>query len=163
MKVVGRRGSLGRACCGARPYTAIGQYSLLASLAWAPFRNDQLCPVATRSAKGRLTHLGRLLQHAPEGVIDMEVIHPRCCGIDVHKATVCACISIKDAGVIEKHKRRFDTNTAQLRELASWLRQYKVTNVAMEATGVYWKPVWNLLQEEFELLLVNPQPLKPIP
>lgn len=93
----------------------------------------------------------------------MEVVHPRCCGIDVHKATVCACISIKDAGVIEKHKRRFDTTTAQLRELASWLGQYKVTNVAMEATGVYWKPVWNLLQEEFELLLVNPQHLKSIP
>jgi transposase len=95
--------------------------------------------------------------------MDMEVVHPRCCGIDVHKATVCACISIKDAGVIEKHKRRFDTTTAQLRELASWLGQYKVTNVAMEATGVYWKPVWNLLQEEFELLLVNPQHLKSIP
>ena len=93
----------------------------------------------------------------------MGVVHPRCCGIDVHKATVCACISIKDAGVIEKHKRRFDTTTAQLRELASWLGQYKVTNVAMEATGVYWKPVWNLLQEEFELLLVNPQHLKSIP
>ena len=49
----------------------------------------------------------------------MEVIHPRCCGIDVHKATVCACISIKDGDRIEKQKRRFDTTTAQLRELAA--------------------------------------------
>jgi len=93
----------------------------------------------------------------------MEIVHPRCCGIDVHKATVCASISIKDAGVVEKHKARFDTTSAQLRELAAWLHHHQVTKVAMEATGVYWKPVWNLLEEEFELLLVNPQHLKSIP
>jgi transposase len=93
----------------------------------------------------------------------MDVVNPRCCGIDVHKASVCACISIKDGGQMVKHKRRFDTNTAQLRELAAWLREWKVAQVAMEATGVYWKPVWNVLEEEFELLLVNPQHLKSIP
>jgi transposase len=93
----------------------------------------------------------------------MEVVHPRCCGIDVHKASVCACISIKDRGVVERHKQRFDTTTAQLRELALWLHQHEVTQVAMEATGVYWKPVWNLIEEEFGLLLVNPQHLKSIP
>ena len=58
--------------------------------------------------------------------------------------------------------RRFETTTAQLRELGQWLREFQVTHVAMEATGVYWKPVWNML-EEFELLLVNPQHLKSIP
>jgi transposase len=93
----------------------------------------------------------------------MDVVNPRCCGVDVHKASVCACISIKDGGQMVKHKRRFDTNTAQLRELAAWLREWKVAQVAMEATGVYWKPVWNVLEEEFELLLVNPQHLKSIP
>jgi transposase len=93
----------------------------------------------------------------------MEILHPRCCGIDVHKATVCACVSIKDAGVVEKHKRRFDTTTAQLRELVLWLQEHQVGKVAMEATGVYWKPVWNLLEEQCELLLVNPQHLKSIP
>jgi transposase len=92
----------------------------------------------------------------------MEVVHPRCCGIDVHKATACACISIKQNGKAEKHMRRFETTTAQLRELGQWLREFQVTHVAMEATGVYWKPVWNML-EEFELLLVNPQHLKSIP
>ena len=66
----------------------------------------------------------------------MEIVHPRCCGIDVHKATVCASISIKDAGVVEKHKARFDTTSAQLRELAAWLHHHQVTKVAMEATGV---------------------------
>jgi len=76
----------------------------------------------------------------------MEVVPPRCCGIDVHKATVCACISIKDAGVIEKHKQRFDTTSAQLRELAGWLHQHQVTQVAMEPpgcignrSGICWK------------------------
>lgn len=59
----------------------------------------------------------------------MEVVHPRCCGIDVHKASLCACISIKDAGVMEKHKRRFDTSTAQLRELVVWLQQQQVTKI----------------------------------
>jgi transposase len=93
----------------------------------------------------------------------MEILYPRCCGIDVHKASVCACISIKEASTVEKHKRRFGTTTAELRELAAWLRQYGVTKVAMEATGVYWKPVWNVLEEGFELLLVNPQHLKSIP
>ena len=81
----------------------------------------------------------------------------------MHKATVSACISIQDGGVIGKHKRRFDTTTAQLRELVLWLQQHPENKVAMEATGVYWKPVWNLLEQEVELLLVNPQHLKSIP
>ncbi len=62
-----------------------------------------------------------------------------------------------------RYKRRFDTTTGQLRELAAWLAEWQVTHVAMEATGVYWKPVWNALEEQFELLLVNPQHLKSIP
>lgn len=93
----------------------------------------------------------------------MDVVHPRCCGIDVHKASVCCCISIKDGGAIEKNKRRFDTTTNQLQAMAAWLKEWRVTTVAMEATGVYWKPVWNVLEQEFELLLVNPQHLKSIP
>jgi transposase len=93
----------------------------------------------------------------------MDVVHPRCCGIDIHKANVCACITIKEAAVVVQHKRRFDTTTAQLREMAAWLAEWQVTHIAMEATGVYWKPVWNILEGGFELLLVNPQHLKSIP
>ena len=93
----------------------------------------------------------------------MDIVHSRCCGIDVHKASACCCISIKEGGKIERQKRRFDTTTAQLREMAAWLREWRVTTVAMEATGVYWKPVWNVLEKQFELLLVNPQHLKSIP
>ena len=93
----------------------------------------------------------------------MEVVHPRCCGIDVHKASVCACVSIKEGGEACKEKRRFDASTAELRELAGWLAEHRVTHVAMEATGVYWKPVWNVLEQAFHLVLVNPQHLKSIP
>jgi transposase len=116
----------------------------------------------TVNMKGRLTTSGAFRgTHRKENV--MEVIHPRCCGLDVHKASVCACISIKDNKLVKKQKRRFGTTTAELRELAAWLRAATVTMVAMEATGVYWKPVWNILEEEFHLLLVNPQHLKSIP
>jgi transposase len=94
----------------------------------------------------------------------MEVVHPRCCGLDVHKATVCACISIKsEDAATHKEKRRFGTTTEELQGLAQWLREWQVTAVAMEATGVYWKPVWNILEDGFQLLLVNPKHLKSIP
>jgi transposase len=93
----------------------------------------------------------------------MEVVNRRCCGIDVHKASLCASIRIKNGNEIVKRQRRCNTTTAELRELAAWLREWKITKVAMEATGVYWKPVWNILEQDFELLLVNPQHLKSIP
>lgn len=92
----------------------------------------------------------------------MEVLYPRCCGLDVHKKSVSACISIKESAVAEKHHRRFGTHTAELLELAAWLREHGVTHVAMEATGVYWKPVWNLLEGQFALLLANPYHVKAI-
>jgi hypothetical protein len=87
----------------------------------------------------------------------MDIVHPRCCGIDVHNASDCCCISIKESGKTEKLKGRYGTTTSQLREMKAWLKEHRVTTVAMEATGVYWKPVRNLLEGEFELLLVNPQ------
>jgi transposase len=93
----------------------------------------------------------------------MEVVHQKCCGLDVHQASVCACVAVKEGRKSVKYKRRFGTRTDDLRALADWLRQYGVTHVAMEATGVYWKPVWNILEGQFELLLVNPQHLKAIP
>lgn len=93
----------------------------------------------------------------------MEVVNQRCCGLDVHKASVCACVTIKVGRKSVKYKSRFGTSTEDLRALADWLQQYGVTLVAMEATGVYWKPVWNILEGRFELMLVNPQHLKAIP
>ena len=86
----------------------------------------------------------------------MEIMHPRCCGIDVHQASLAVCVSIKEEGKTEKHRLRCGTTTAELLRLADWLHQFQVTDVAMEATGVYWKPVWHVLEGQFELLLANP-------
>ncbi len=86
----------------------------------------------------------------------MEVVHPRCCGIDVHQASLAVCVAIKEQVKSEKYKLRCGTTTAELLRLADWLHGHQVTHVAMEATGVYWKPVWHILQGQFELLLANP-------
>ena len=86
----------------------------------------------------------------------MEVVHTWCCGIDVHQASLAVCVAIKEDGKSEKHKLRCGTTTAELLRLADWLHGHQVTHVAMEATGVYWKPVWHILEGQFELLLANP-------
>lgn len=90
----------------------------------------------------------------------MDVVHARCCGIDVHQASLAVCVSIKEGGGQEKHKLRCGTTTAELLQLSDWLHEHGVRHVAMEATGVYWKPVWHVLQGEFELLLANPEQVK---
>ena len=92
----------------------------------------------------------------------MDVIHQRCCGLDVHKKSVTACriISIAD-GETQKEVRSFSTMTAGLLDLAEWLAQAGVSHVAMESTGVYWKPVWNILEADFELTMVNAHDFKP--
>jgi len=86
-------------------------------------------------------------------------VHRNCCGLDVHKETIAACLIREDAGGnTRKEKRLFGTMTQHLRELAQWLREAEVTAVAMEATGVYWVPVWNVLEREgLELVLINPE------
>ena len=76
----------------------------------------------------------------------MDVLHPRCCGLDVHKSSISACILVQVAGRVQKHQRRFGAMTRDLQELANWLRQFEATQVAMESSGVYWKPVWNILE-----------------
>ena len=92
----------------------------------------------------------------------MEDLYPCCCGLDVHKKSVTACIQWAELkGKRRKEKRRFGTFTADLLKLSDWLRECGVTHVAMESTGVYWIPVWNILEPVrcgFELLLVNPWP-----
>ena len=89
-------------------------------------------------------------------------VHRNCCGLDVHKETIAAClISESEDGTGHQQKRIFGTMTQQLRELAQWLAEAKVTAVATEATGIYWVPVWNVLEPYgFELLLINPEHTK---
>lgn len=94
----------------------------------------------------------------------MEVLYPCCCGIDVHKKSVTACVQWAEGkGKTRKEKRRFGTFTQDLEELATWLQGCGVTHVAMESTGVYWKPVYNVLEGRFELLVVNAQHIRAVP
>src|SRR5439155_25333874 len=95
----------------------------------------------------------------------MEILHQRCCGLDVHKDRVMACVLIRESPREHKRKevREFGTMTRDLLQLADWLRDRGVKHVAMEATGVYWKPVWNILEGEFEVVLVNAQHIKRVP
>lgn len=93
----------------------------------------------------------------------MEVVYARCCGIDVHKQTVVACVIVPDAnGQVQKEVRTFATMSGDLTAMARWLQASGVTHVAMESTGVYWKPVYNLLEGQFEILVVNPDHIKKV-
>ena len=86
----------------------------------------------------------------------MEVVYPRCCGLDVHKKVVVAClIRPGEDGTAQKEIRTFSTMTDDLLALGDWLAAAGCTHVAMESTGVYWKAPWNLLEGRVELLLVN--------
>ena len=94
----------------------------------------------------------------------MRIVYARCCGLDVHKRTIAACVLLQEAsGQVQQEIRRFGTMTRDLLELADWLQDRQVTHVAMESTGVYWKPVWNILEGQFALVLVNAQHIKAVP
>jgi transposase len=94
----------------------------------------------------------------------MEVVHQCCCGLDVHKGSVAACVVwAEEKGKKRRERRSYGTFTRELLQLADWLRACGVTHVAMESTGVYWKPLWHVLEGQFELLLVNAQHVKAIP
>lgn len=94
----------------------------------------------------------------------MEVLYTRCCGLDIHKKSVVACLIITEPGHKPvKETRTFRTMTADLLALADWLSDMGCTHVAMESTGVYWRPIYNLMEGLFELLLVNAQHIKAVP
>src|SRR3954467_10855442 len=94
----------------------------------------------------------------------MEVLYPRCAGLDVHKATVVAAVRLVAGGEVAREVRTFATTTAGLLELAEWLSESGCTHVAMEATGVYWKPVWHVLAEGgFALVLANAAQVRNVP
>jgi transposase len=94
----------------------------------------------------------------------MEVMHPRCCGLDVHEKTVVACVVVAtDGSAPRKEVRTYTTMLADLQRLRDWLAAEQITHVAMESTGVYWKPIWNVLEGRVALLLVNPGHVKAVP
>ena len=94
----------------------------------------------------------------------MDVMHERVAGLDVHKETIVACMRTMAGGKVSRECRTFETTTAGLEALLTWLTESACTHVAMEATGVYWKPVWNILSEgTFELMLANAAHIKNVP
>jgi transposase len=94
----------------------------------------------------------------------MDVVYARCCGLDVHKETVVACLLVSgERGRARKEVRTFGTMTAELLALGDWLAEAGCTHVALESTGVYWKPIWNVLEGQFTLLLVNARHVKAVP
>ncbi len=94
----------------------------------------------------------------------MDVVFPACCGIDVHQKSLVACVRlVEPGGRVRKEVRTFATTTAALTELARWLETLAVTHVAIESTGVYWKPVWHILEPSVTLVLVNPRDVAQVP
>ena len=94
----------------------------------------------------------------------MQVVYTHCAGLDVHKKTVVACCLITSSeGKVEKKMRTFSTMTTDLLALADWLNSFNVTHIAIESTGVYWRPLFNLLETTFTVILVNPQHMKAVP
>lgn len=93
----------------------------------------------------------------------MELLHARCAGLDVHKKNVVAGVRIAEAGKVVEHVSTFPTVTEGLLALSEFLSRHGVTHVAMEATGVYWRPVWHILSGHFELVLANAAHVKNVP
>jgi transposase len=92
----------------------------------------------------------------------MEVLYPRCAGLDVHKDEVVACVRCVSAPA-HQEVRRFATTTTELLRLTGWLADHGCTHVAMEATGVYWKPVWHVLEGQVTLVLANAAHIRNVP
>jgi transposase len=94
----------------------------------------------------------------------MEVIHKRVAGLDVHKATVVACVRLMANRKVSRECRTFATTTEGLLALLAWLTECRCTHVAMEATGAYWTPVWKILSEGgFELMVANAAHIRQVP
>jgi transposase len=93
----------------------------------------------------------------------MEVLYPRCAGVDVHAGSVTACLRLASGADVTYQQRRVLATTQGLLELADWLAAAQCTHVAMEATGVYWKPVWHVLEEQFTLVLANAMHIRNVP
>jgi transposase len=118
----------------------------------------------TLSVERRL--LGDLPKQASDqfsGGTAMEVVYPRCSGLDVHKRFVVGCLSVIEKGERHKELRQFSTMTNEILLLKEWLKAAGCRQIAMESTGVFWKPIYHLLEDSFEIVLVNAQHMKAVP
>jgi transposase len=128
------------------------------------WKHNELSPLSGQRAREGDSRIRRLPLDAVQEEEPMQVVHASCAGLDVHKETVSACVSVYQAdGSKRREVRVFGTFTSDLLSLADWLKQQGVTQVAMEATGVYWRPVWAVLEGQIEQMLVNPQHIKAVP
>lgn len=93
----------------------------------------------------------------------MDVVYPRCAGLDVHQKTVVVCARVADGARVQREVHTFGTTTGELLALAEWLTARGLTHVAMESTGVYWKPVWHVLEGQCELVLANAMHIRNMP
>jgi len=93
----------------------------------------------------------------------MDLLHPQCAGLDIHQRTVVACARVVAGSSVTHDRRTFGTTTADLEALRDWLTAHGCTHVAMESTGVYWKPIWQILEGRFELVLANARHIRAIP
>ena len=93
----------------------------------------------------------------------MDVVHPKCAGLDVHLKIVVACVRLGSGKTVTYEVRTFGTTTHELLALSDWLSAHGCTHVAMESSGVYWKPVWHVLEGHFELVLANAMHIRNIP
>ena len=93
----------------------------------------------------------------------LKIVYPICCGMDVHKSFVVACIATTDdKGVTTYKKKRFSTFTSDLRRCATWLAENNCTDVCMESTGKYWIPIYNTLESTCQIILAHPKYVKSI-
>jgi transposase len=93
----------------------------------------------------------------------VDIVHSSCAGLDVHKKSVVACVVRVVDGELLQETRSFGTMTGEILALADWLAEREVGPVAMESTGIYWKPIFNLLEDRFEVMVVNAQHIKRAP
>ena len=90
----------------------------------------------------------------------MEEVYERCCGLDVHRDSIAACVMIGHGAQKRKEIKTFATFTQDIEELAKWLKSLEIRHVAVESTGIYWKPIFNVFEGDFDVILVNPQHMK---
>jgi transposase len=124
----------------------------------------RLLPPMGESTQSRLLLRFDVRRPSVAGDPIMDIVYACCAGLDVHKETVVATVRHRQAdGRIQQQTRTYHTMTDQLLEMADWLQDQGVTHLAMESTGVYWKPIWNLMEDQFEIVLVNAQHIKHVP
>src|SRR5437016_5571979 len=125
--------------------------------------NPKLSPRCGESTQGRLVYLSMSSGAVREEPI-MENVFPCCAGLDIHQKSVEACVRrLEPTGQLHHQTRHWGTMTRDLLAMADWMAAQGVTHVAMESTGVYWKPIYNILESRFTVLLVNARHLKQVP